>query len=602
MRRKAVWLLVSSVVVLALLMGSCQPAAVEEEEEKIITGEVKEEAPIEVQKEEKVEVTGEDVPQYGGVLNVLYGGIRSWDPVGPTCNNLGFLAENFWEGDYYVPREEWEFGSAYVPVEYYRGALAESWEMIDTQTFRFKLRQGIHFHNKPPVNGRELVAEDIKSFLDAFYSSPIAPRGEMPTLLDEIVVLDKYTLEFRINEPRTDAMLGALGIGPQNGTGYPYREIVEKLGEEAWKDWHNVNTTGPFLLTDYIEDSSAYLERNPGYWRNDPLHPENRLPYLDGLKLIIITDIATQLAAIRTHKVDYARGIPWDQAVSLKQTNPELNYRKILGNVGLLAMHTKKEPYTDVRVRQAMNMAVDYETIVRDYYRGNALNAYKTWPLHFEWGDVSIPVEEWPQIVRDQFEYDPEQAKKLIAEAGYPDGFNTKVECLADQVEVLLILQAYYADIGVDMEIVVLESGAFSTLKYQHLYDQMLPWSMGVPFPVWQATPGTPFDLLYYYPRMYNYPDWDDEHVNTKIEEIPLILDEDARNKEYRELAKYVMEQAPYVLPPAPYGYYFWTPWVKASVPAGYYGQHEAKYQWHIEMITRFWIDQDLKESITGQR
>ena len=135
MRRKAVWLLVSSVVVLALLMGSCQPAAVEEEEEKIITGEVKEEAPIEVQKEEKEEVTGEEVPQYGGVLNVLYGGIRSWDPVGPTCNNLGFLAENFWEGDYYVPREEWEFGSAYVPVEYYRGALAESWEMVDTQTF-----------------------------------------------------------------------------------------------------------------------------------------------------------------------------------------------------------------------------------------------------------------------------------------------------------------------------------------------------------------------------------------------------------------------------------------------------------------------------------
>ncbi len=612
MKRKAVLLFVSSMVVLALLLASCQsatpatptaPAAPATEETKT-TAEDKTTTttPTDAQQQEKIAPIGEDVPRYGGVLNVMYTSIRSWDPIGPTTNNMGFIAENLFEGAYDTPRATWEFGSAYVPVEFRSGNLAESWEMIDPQTFIFTLHKGIRFHNKPPVNGRELVAEDIKWFFDTFYSSPLTPKGEMATLLDEIVVLDKYTIEFRITEPRTDVMLTTFGIGPQNGTAYPYRDIIEALGDEAWKDWRNVNTTGPFMLVDYLEDSSATMARNPNYWRNDPLYPENQLPYLDGLKLLIITDQATGLAALRTHKIDYAQGVPWDQAESLKQTNPELNYRKILGNVGLLAMHTKKEPFTDVRVRQAMNMAIDYETIVRDYYRGNALNAYEGWPIHKEWGDIAIPVEEWPQIVRDQFEYNPEQAKQLIADAGYPDGFKTKVEATAPMVELLTIFQAYYADINVDMEIVVLESGAFSTKKYQHTYDQMLPWSMGAASPVWQAGPATPFELLYYYPRMYNYPDWDDAYVNTKVDEIAVMQDEAERNLEYRALAKYVMEQAPYVLPPAPYGYTFWTPWVRASFTDGFFGQVPSKFQWHLEVVTRFWFDLDLKESITGQR
>jgi len=222
--------------------------------------------------------------------------------------------------------------------------------------------------------------------------------------------------------------------------------------------------------------------------------------------------------------------------------------------------------------------------------------------MHVEWKADSILVEEFPQIVRDMFEYNPDQAREMLAKAGYPDGFKTKVECLKTHVEILSIVQVYLADVGVEMEIVLLETGAFSSKKYAHDYDQMLPWTVGTMTPCFQSSPEGALLSNYRYPSLYNYPNFDDAWFNETLDEARTIQDYDARVKVLKELAVYVLEKSPYILPPAPYGYTFWAPWLKGSHPDGYFGQVTPKWEWYGPQAAHFWLDQDLKESMIGQR
>ncbi|MDP2920314.1 MAG: ABC transporter substrate-binding protein [Dehalococcoidia bacterium] len=605
--KKWAWFLIAIILVISLILASCGQAQETGQQGTTVSGKVTEKTTAPTAPASPASPTAKapataspDVPKYGGVMNVLSANIQTWDPIGPSANQLNWYAETLLIGDWYVRKADWDYSSLYVANKYRTGSLAESWEVIDPQTYIFKLRKGVRFHNKPPVNGREHVADDVKWFYEAFFASPTTAKGIVAEFLDKIEVVDKYTVRFRLKKPNTSDFIYSIGDGPQMGSAWP-REVIDKFGQDGFKDWRNSITTGPWMVKDYVDGSSITLARNPDYWQFDKLHPGNRLPYMDTVKLLIITDAATRLSALRTHKVDMAAGVSWDQAVSLQQTNPELKYSSTLGNPGLLAMHTKKAPFTDVRVRQALNMAIDYEAIVKDYYKGNAMNAYKTWPMMATWTDSAIKVEEWPQIVRDQFEYKPDKAKKLLTEAGFPNGFKTKVECTKEMVEGMTIIQKYLAAVGVDMEIVALEAGAFSAKKYAHSYDQMLPWSFGT-VQAFQSGPAAALTIVYRYPALYNYPDFDDKYFNTELDKALLIDNEVARIKRLKELAAYVMEQAPYILPPAPYFYTFWSPWVKGSHPDGYWGQQTPKFQFYGPISLHLWIDQDLKFNMIGKR
>ena len=104
-------------------------------------------------------------------------------------------------------------------------------------------------------------------------------------------------------------------------------EVVDEYGN--LRDWRNSCGTGPFMLVDYIKGSSWTVERNPNYWGNDPIHPENKLPYLDSVKCLIIPDTSTMMAALRTAKIDQLE-VGWEEAGSLMKSNPELQRVKQL--------------------------------------------------------------------------------------------------------------------------------------------------------------------------------------------------------------------------------------------------------------------------------
>ena len=184
--------------------------------------------------------------------------------------------------------------------------------------------------------------------------------------MESITAKDKWTVVFRLTEPN----LGALAAILDGNVAWIYPpEVIKEHGDVT--DWRNLVGTGPMMLTDWTNGSSITWDKNPDYWGFDEKYPENRLPYIDQLRALIMPEMATQLAALRTGRVDYLGPIgaaqmrTLDQVESLQGTNPELviwpNSRGCWGNC--IGMNVQLRPFDDIRVRKAMQMALDLETM-----------------------------------------------------------------------------------------------------------------------------------------------------------------------------------------------------------------------------------------------
>ena len=218
------------------------------------------------------------------------------------------------------------------------------------------------------------------------------------------------------------------------------------------------------MLTDYVGGSAATYVRNPNYYQTDPvgLGKGNQLPYLDGIKHLIVLDPSTRLAAFRTGKVDYVQAISLDDYRLLSEQHPELEYNTIYGQVRNLVCRVDKPelPFDDLRVRHAINLAINQQEILDDYFNGKGvLIGYPYLPSK-GYEKFYTPMEEMPEEVKMLFTYDPEKAKELLTEAGYPNGFATKIQCSSSAADEVSILKAYLADVGIDMQIETMEGGA----------------------------------------------------------------------------------------------------------------------------------------------
>ena len=232
------------------------------------------------------------------------------------------------------------------------------------------------------MNGRELTAKDIEYNLHRYlglgsgYTEPAAyyAADSLVNLpWQSITATDEWTLVLKLTKVDPNA-LGNILKSLLTFT-YP-PEVIEEHGDV--KDWRNLVGTGPFMLTDWTEGTSATWTKNPDYWGFDEKYPENRLPYVDTLKALIIPDEATRLAALRSAKIDvlahFLGGVQLgsvDQVNSLKKTDPELamepfSYRSLTS----WPLNSSRPPFDDVRVRRAMQMALDLETINTLYWGG----------------------------------------------------------------------------------------------------------------------------------------------------------------------------------------------------------------------------------------
>jgi len=413
-------------------------------------------------------------PSYGGTITLRQTSLNTTLDTSTWMGVANYWYENLFENNWMDP-DRTAFTILFVPETHWQGLLAESWEWKDSQTLDIKLHQGVHWFNKPPVNGRELVASDIVAHFDMLLGTgsgftEVNPMFAMFTSAwEKATALDKYTVEIKFKQPTL--AINMWSIQERKGT---FIEAPEVVQNHLFTDWHDAIGTGAFMPTDYESNSYWMLSKNPDYWGYDERYPQNKLPYADAVKVLCIPDNSTALAAVRTGKIDVMPKVEWQQSDSMKKTNPDLQYTMVPWMGGTVEMRADTIPFKDIRVRQALEMSIDRQTIAKSHY-GGYVDGTPTGMVSPVLTDYSTSYNDWPQDIKDGYSYNPTQAKELLKEAGYPQGFKTNIVAgTSSDLELYQIIKAYFMDIGVDMEIRAMDDSVEREYVNAHKYDQMV--------------------------------------------------------------------------------------------------------------------------------
>jgi peptide/nickel transport system substrate-binding protein len=538
-------------------------------------------------------VNAQGKPQYGGTLEVgnvfVTLNALSWDPgEWPWKLNVdtGMFYEQLFAGD--LDKSVRRGGKhkfqadAWLPSDAIRGELAERWEWKGN-SLTVTLRKGIMFPEKPGVmKARELTAEDVVSSYERLDKSP----KKLLAYFDHISTVrasDARTVVFHFKDYFAE-------WDYRFGWGYYSAIAPKELSSVDAKNWKNGVGTGPFQIVDYVQGNSHTYAKNPNYWDSDRIGGSAyKLPFVDKVVLRIIRDEATQHSSLRTGKLDILEAIRWSAVDNLKQTAPQLKWSRRLSTLGqFLAMRIDQKPFDDIRVRRALNYAVNKQEIVKSYYGGNAeLFAY---PMHLDYIGYYEPLEKMPASVRELFTYDPAKAKKLLAEAGYPNGFTFKAQVNAaspDHMDLAPLVAGYLEKVGVKMELQPLEYGAFlgSMMKRSH--------GPGYFMNNGHTNPTTTIRKSFMTGQAWNPSGWSDPAYDKKIEEVYRTRDEAKRQQMLKELTVEILDKAPYVWLPIPYVYTAWWPWVQ-----NYDGELRVGAERAGPIYARVWIDQEMKKKM----
>ncbi|MEM6677828.1 MAG: ABC transporter substrate-binding protein [Pseudomonadota bacterium] len=291
-------------------------------------------------------------------------------------------------------------------------SLAESWEISDDKTvYTFKLRQGVTFHDGEPWN-----AEAAKFNLDRMTNPDFEfhQPGAVGMLqwvwgdLESYEVIDEYTFRITLKQPNSE-FLRRLSAG---GSGTP-RMISPAAVREFGNDGINANPvgTGPFKFGEREVGVQTVLVKNEAYW--DP----ERSPKLERIVLRGIPEVTTRELGLLTGELDMI-STPSPDSLEYLEAQGITLVKGPVSTIYPIWLNFREEPLQDVRVRRAMAMAIDREGMTKYLRRGTAQPAY---------GILNFGGPGWDPDYRD-FPYDPEAAKALLAEAGYPDGFETRLD------------------------------------------------------------------------------------------------------------------------------------------------------------------------------
>ncbi|MBI4765325.1 MAG: ABC transporter substrate-binding protein [Deltaproteobacteria bacterium] len=538
-------------------------------------------------------------PKYGGSLTILerYPGINpiAWDNAAWAWKHpydTGFYMEQLMVGDLQKgPRgtNEYDFlENSWIPHPVAKGELLEKWEVSKKpMKITFHLRKGVMWQDKPGVmKARELTADDVVSNFERMSKSPKALKSHWE-FIDEWKVIDKYIFAIHLKKWDADWRY-KLGWGVYSSIQAPEQD---KAPGGANK-WENATGTGPYMLTDYKDGHSQTYTKNQKYWDSDSIGGKKyQLPFTDKVVMMLIKDEATQVASFRTGKVDVMMNMDPRYIDDIKKANPEIKWKRALygGNFSLvLRMDTK--PFNDIRVRRALNLAVDKNAIIKTIYRGQA--ELQTYPYPANFKEIYTPLEKLSPAARELLTYNPEKAKKLLAEAGYPNGFSFKAQlsnASQTEMDVAAMVAAFLAKIGVNLELVPMDYPSWLSVMIKKAHQSAL-FMMNGHGSILAGLRKNFMTGSLWNPHMMSDP-YFDKTFDT-IEEDPNLSD----TKAYAELKKlivYTIEQAPAVILPQPYTYVAWWPWVK-----NYYGELRVGQQRSSPIWARVWIDQDLKKKM----
>jgi len=312
--------------------------------------------------------------------------------------------------------------------------LATEWKQLNDVTWEFKLREGVTFHDGAPFNA-EAVQKTIARVLDKKVASPRANLFEM---IKEVKAVDDHRVQFILHAPFAP-LLSVLASG-EGAIISP--KAIEQYGLELSK---HPTGTGPFTFQSWTPGQEIVLVKNENYW--------GKKPKIDKVVFKAVPEDATRIAMVETGEAHVAEQLPVTE-IERVQSSSTMNVGRFEAfYVDFIAFNTKKKPFDDVRVRRAIAYAVDTESILKGVYNNVGKKTNST---------MGPKVIGYSPNVKG-YEYDLNKAKKLLAEAGYPNGFTATITTndIKARINVAEVLQSQLKGIGIDLKVNVVESGAF---------------------------------------------------------------------------------------------------------------------------------------------
>jgi len=337
--------------------------------------------------------------------------------------------------------------------------LADSWEIPDSLTYIFHLKKGVKFHN-----GRELTADDVKFSLERILDPKTASPGRSYIIpISNIESIDQYTIRIELSSPLASFLDG---LTSKNCAIVP-KEEVEKYGNLQ----RNVVGTGPFKLEEWVPDNYMKLVRNPSYF-------EKEFPYLDAVIFRVIPEQTSLLAGIKSGSLDIAT-INEGSVILQAKKDPNLVVIQVPGlNLRTFGFNNTREPFNDVRVREAIALAIDRDEIVNAAEFGMAQPS----------GPLAASVKKWAKPLEELPFSKPnlKKARELLAEAGYPDGFSFNVVASSTYeggLAVAQVIQSQLKKVGLRPELEVVEWGIYIDRWVKRDFDSMVELRGGSPEP-----------------------------------------------------------------------------------------------------------------------
>lgn len=538
-----------------------------------------------------------DRPQRGGELNVGTVSITlsalSWDPADwawKSNHDTGAVREQLFAAD--LSNAQSRGGpfpftlDAYIPDDAIRGELAESWAWEGPLSLVVRLRRGVMWPDKPGVmRARELDAEDVV-FTYAYLSQSPKKQADYFDHIDRVEARGSHTVVFHMKTFNVE-------WASRFGYGYYSGIIPREAADIDQGDWRNVTGTGPFKLDRYLQGTVQSYVRNPGYWDSETFGGRvDRLPFVDRVTYRIIRDEATYVSALRTGRLDILEAVRWTMAKHLQETTPELKFRRWLAPQGtLIALRVDRAPFNDLRVRRALNMAIDKQRLLESLYEGKG--ELMAFPQHPEFGPYFQSLDEMPSSVKELFVYNPEKAKALLAQAGYPKGFSTKMQvcsCSSAQMDLAAVIADYWSRVGVKVAIEPLEYGAFLSSMTTQTHGPTYLYATG------HVSPLSTLRKSFLTGQRWNAAMYSNSSFDRELARVTEMRDEGERIEGVRDLTVRGLSEAPYIWLPTPYVYTAWWPWVR-----NYGGELRAGAVRPGPIYARIWIDLDLKSRMGFQ-
>lgn len=405
--------------------------------------------------------------------------------------------------------------------------LAEEYLANEEATeFTFKLRQNVKFHDGTPFN-----AEAVKINFDRLADPNSGlKRHSLYNLIKSTEVISEYEVKFTLSEP-FGAMINTFAH-PAGLIHSP--KALEEFGKEVAR---NPVGTGPFKFVEWKPSEGLKIVKNEEYWQED-------LPKVDSITFKPVSENGSRIAMLQTGEADFIFPVPTEQAESITGKNGIEVVSKPSIVVRYMSMNTLKAPYNDVKVRQALNYAINKEAFIKV-----VMNGYGS-----ELDSIIAPEVQY-YAKQDPYAFDVEKAKGLLKEAGLEKGFKAKLwgGNSSSAVKAMEFIQQQLAQVNVEVEVVPMEAGTLSEKIWsvQNADDAELElyyggWSPSTGDADWGIRPLLGGEEAFP-PNSYNIAYYNNSNVNAQIQKALKTAETEKRGQAYGEVQKIVWEEAPWV-------------------------------------------------------